>query len=84
MCAPKILSKGYSDPSNPHIVAQTAAKLPTRKEPIADLYNAQFGNPQATIKFNELQKAISSLKPRVAPGPGDLRNEHLIVLLHNE
>ena len=51
------------------------------KVDIPEPINTQFGAPQATLEFEELIKSISSLKPRVAPGAGDLRNEHLTALL---
>ena len=67
-----------------YISATMQAEFPKIKEAILEPTNEQYNSPRAMIDFDELKKAISSLKPRVALGLGDLRNEHLTVLLSND
>ena len=79
-----VTSKGCSDPTLPHTMDQIRAKFPKRKCNIPPPTDEQFGNARAMLDIGILTKKISALKPRVAPGLGGLRNEHLNSLIFNE
>ena len=59
-------------------------KFPMWKVDIPVTTNPQFEAPRATLEFEKLIKLIESLKPRVAPGTGGLRNKHLTALLFSD
>ena len=66
------------------MIEQMRLQFPKRKREILPPATHQFKHPRATIDLEELRKQTSSLKYRVAPGLGALRNEHLTSLLFND
>ena len=76
-----ILSKGCSDPNDPPITAQMAAKFPCRKAPILPPTDEQCAFERACLPWDAFREVIVKLKPLTAPGLGCLRNEHLTALL---
>ena len=79
-----LLSTGCSDPNEPHIVEQMKRKFPTRKEEIREPTDEQFAHPRAQLDVDQFRIAIKQLKPKMAPGLGCFRNEHLTALLYDE
>ena len=79
-----IVSNGVSDPNLPRIIEQMRQKFPKCKRSIPPPTDEQFNHSRANLDFGILKRKISSLKPRVAPGIGGLRNEHLTSIVFTD